>query len=497
MFLSLYSVLILSTISSAYSNDKVLIIKDTVDEYNAISYLSYFDDEQGKLNTATIKFQNFKNIKKKRAIWGEKNIPFWFKLTLFNATTSPQDIVFDIAYENINRADFYTLSAEDTVLQHQLTIGNTIDFELWPIKNRHCPIPFRIKSKEKVICFFRIKCSREVQFPLTVRKYHSYLENELRQRYILGMYTGFFLLIIIVNSFFFFSFKDKVYIWYILLCATIGISVLTFEGLHIPLLLRYSKWLAINLDLFNALLGLIISFLFVYNFLDLKTHTPFIFYLLTFNCILTVLCVAFYLITQIHILFISEYVILSVSFLIYLIAGIMIMRKGYAHATTFVVAYSIIMISIITWVISDYFIDISIGIRSESEMMIGSIIEMIVLSYALSIRMKQLREENIRIRNMLITYVTEIKELRNLVDDKTENEDIRDEKTLVDKWNLTEREIDVLKLISYGFTNAEIADRLFISVNTVKYHTKNIYDKLQASSRIEALLKITTINAPI
>jgi LuxR family maltose regulon positive regulatory protein len=54
---------------------------------------------------------------------------------------------------------------------------------------------------------------------------------------------------------------------------------------------------------------------------------------------------------------------------------------------------------------------------------------------------------------------------------------------------LSDREIEVLQLISEGQTNAEIGSRLFLSVNTVKVHTRNIYAKLDVNNRIQAVSK--------
>jgi len=51
---------------------------------------------------------------------------------------------------------------------------------------------------------------------------------------------------------------------------------------------------------------------------------------------------------------------------------------------------------------------------------------------------------------------------------------------------LSEREIEVLQLIAEGLTNPEIASRLYLSLNTVKVHTRNIYGKLNVHSRIQA-----------
>jgi ATP/maltotriose-dependent transcriptional regulator MalT len=51
---------------------------------------------------------------------------------------------------------------------------------------------------------------------------------------------------------------------------------------------------------------------------------------------------------------------------------------------------------------------------------------------------------------------------------------------------LTEREAEVLRLVAAGLTNAEVADRLFLSPRTVEAHLRRIYDKLGTSSRAAA-----------
>lgn len=55
---------------------------------------------------------------------------------------------------------------------------------------------------------------------------------------------------------------------------------------------------------------------------------------------------------------------------------------------------------------------------------------------------------------------------------------------------LSERELEVLDLLSEGLRMKEIADRLSLSTNTVRTHVRHIYEKLQVQSRTEALNKV-------
>ena len=54
---------------------------------------------------------------------------------------------------------------------------------------------------------------------------------------------------------------------------------------------------------------------------------------------------------------------------------------------------------------------------------------------------------------------------------------------------LSERELEVLELLSEGCSNREIGQRLYISLPTVKSHTRNIYSKLGVHSRREAVAR--------
>ncbi|WP_262245404.1 response regulator [Parapedobacter soli] len=64
--------------------------------------------------------------------------------------------------------------------------------------------------------------------------------------------------------------------------------------------------------------------------------------------------------------------------------------------------------------------------------------------------------------------------------DKQENKEID---------RLTQREIEIVSMLQHGATYRAVSERLFISVDTVKFHIRNIYSKLQVNSRSELVNK--------
>ena len=72
--------------------------------------------------------------------------------------------------------------------------------------------------------------------------------------------------------------------------------------------------------------------------------------------------------------------------------------------------------------------------------------------------------------------------------------------TLIYLYNLTSRESEIVLLICQGMTSRQIADKLFISENTVKKHTYNIFKKMKVSSRsqiIKIIHRLSTTSVDI
>ncbi len=96
----------------------------------------------------------------------------------------------------------------------------------------------------------------------------------------------------------------------------------------------------------------------------------------------------------------------------------------------------------------------------------------------------RIREMSLEIRNYLLRL-----EQENKQENQNHHKSTSSLHLLINKFGLTSREAEIMTLIGEGLGNNEIAARLFVSNNTVKFHIKNTFLKLDVRNRVEALRK--------
>jgi LuxR family maltose regulon positive regulatory protein len=70
----------------------------------------------------------------------------------------------------------------------------------------------------------------------------------------------------------------------------------------------------------------------------------------------------------------------------------------------------------------------------------------------------------------------------------------RDKASPVDEQTLSDRELEVLRLLASGQSYKEVGQNLFLSLNTVQFHVKSIYRKLLVNKRVQAIEKAREMN---
>jgi DNA-binding CsgD family transcriptional regulator len=126
--------------------------------------------------------------------------------------------------------------------------------------------------------------------------------------------------------------------------------------------------------------------------------------------------------------------------------------------------------------------------RANNLTLILIVVILVILLVAVYVfsRLRKLRDKVVidQMQHDIQDYVSLVEEFESK-DDSNKDENSRFLENIA-QFGLTEREIDVLKLITQGLKNDEIADQLFISVSTIKTHTRNIFSKLDVRNRCEA-----------
>lgn len=408
------------------------------------SDIYYFKDSSSSLTYETILEKEFKLLKK-QILDKHSNDVYWFKVPAYKTDSK---YVIRIPYDRIYKADAYQNLENVEMLSNERYVSyrfsRDYDFYIKVTPELHSYIPIELDTQAESI---------------------SKDKNEL---ILSGFYYGFAFLIIIYNLSYYFLFKDEVFLYYSLFLFSMSLGVFIMDGMlnffHVP------KSIGDFLMTLNYIFLAYFSSKFANCYLLLDSYYP------KFKKISYSIGIAIVILAVLYLNFKNYYHLLLLNILLFgllfsywLFAIILFKKNIYTKILAF--AYVIILFSGIDFFILK-FLGASIVDIDATNIKVGGFLEMIILSIAVLYRMKILREENVYMRDEIIKFSTKFEE-QTLSKSKIEF--------------LSSREREIFNLIVSIKTNKEIANQLNVSVNTVKFHIKNIYEKLEIKSRKEAL----------
>jgi len=130
-------------------------------------------------------------------------------------------------------------------------------------------------------------------------------------------------------------------------------------------------------------------------------------------------------------------------------------------------------------------------IKMQTLLILSMIIVVILLIILFFSHYKRtgLKEQKLRLE--LQNYLLQIAEMEGKLKNRKDDCGKKTNLEQLNNYNLSKQELKVIRLIAEGFKNAEIAEKLFVSQNTIKTHIKNVYSKLDVKNRVEALRKVS------
>lgn len=220
----------------------------------------------------------------------------------------------------------------------------------------------------------------------------EYWNNEQGELLIIGMYFGFFVMILIINLFYYFTFRDRLFLFYVFVLTSITASLFFSDG-AVRWLIGSHPYIMPRLELLNRLILITTGCaLFAHEYLQLSIFMPRVkkYTLIAIACFIPFLVA--YLITFEFIYYIITEILVFAILTAYWVCGIMLYRKTLI-AKFFVFAYALLLLVGLEY---DIFRQLGVSIfgLSFQHLKIGGVVEMLLLSYAIVYRMWQLQKEN-------------------------------------------------------------------------------------------------------
>ena len=308
---------------------------------------------------------------------------------------------------------------------------------------------------------------------VTLDERDQFADNEAMELLGIGLYYGLALMSVIFNIVFYFIFRDKRFFSYCILLFSTFLIFFYEDGMFYYL--SDGRWTMEYFSVWNSSITAMMSLVFTYYFLGLKedvTRRWFITFLVAvgilFSGALTYTLTGSAVVQQ----------VVKVLCFLFAITGLYLAVRRFRtdiYARFLAISFSLVVLVGVFYVLYSRFDSSTFSHFNISTFRLVSAIEIICISFAIIVKMRSLQRENEQFRSELDKYLKalEVKELSK--------EQLAEE--LKQQYDLTDREVDVLRCLWDGLTNKEIADRLYITVSTTKYHMGNLYVKLDVKNR--------------
>ena len=304
-----------------------------------------------------------------------------FKLNIVNLGQQTLPVLLEVAYPLLDHLDIYVGNLAPSSQRYSL--GDKKPFSDRVIKNRNFVIPADLEPNKTEIYFFRIQTTSATQFPLNIWNPVDFYEREKMLYGWYGLYFGVMLVMALYNLFIYYSVRSSAYLWYVAYVLSMALFQAAIEGLIFQYVWPQSLWWNSICISFFVCTMMACVLLFQMYFLDLKHQSP-NFYLLSKVAIAVsvIMIISTFIIPYQYIIKVGA-VLTTSSCIIALFTGYWVWYKGYRQARYFCLAWTVLVIAGFGTVMN-YVGLLPRSAFTEYSTQIGSLIEVVLLSFALA-----------------------------------------------------------------------------------------------------------------
>lgn len=232
--IKLFRWLSLLVVLNAYAG-KVFDVKESPGEQVAFApYLQVLEDPTQKLVLKDVQRADQDGqfsatpSNKESLNFGLTHSAYWLKFTLKNSEGHAKDRLLEIAFPHIDHIDFYAPDAQSHYFP--IKTGASLPFAQRPFTNRHFVFPLTALAAEKTY-YIRVASSSSMDLPMTLWS-PSAFHHHSKSAYIgQALYFGMVLALGLYNLLLYFSLKDRSYLWYVAFVLSISLALGSYYGL--------------------------------------------------------------------------------------------------------------------------------------------------------------------------------------------------------------------------------------------------------------------------
>ncbi|PTX13591.1 hypothetical protein C8N37_101338 [Sphingobacterium faecium] len=321
---------------------------------------------------------------------GISKFSVWVAFSIQNLSNRSHYLL-DVAYPLLDDVELYDV--DDTGHLRSLAhLGSFKAFKHRTYQSTNYIFDLHLKSPETKQYFLRVKSSEQIILPIAVGKPDIVWERLWKENILLGLFLGVVLIMAIYNFFLFLSVRDSAYLYYVLYISFLGLTQLGIVGFNFQFLWPNNpEWESVSVVLFACLSSIAVLF-FSNQFLNLRTNAPIIRKMLLVLLVLFVISFLLMIFGYHQFAFELMQITTSLETAVLFVASLYVLKKNYLPARYFFIAWFILLIGALIFLLKDYGI-LPYNLFTSNSFRLASIIEMALLSFALASRINILKKE--------------------------------------------------------------------------------------------------------
>jgi signal transduction histidine kinase len=444
--------------------------------------IEVLEDKTNKLTAAQASNSGqFKTLGQEIPNLGISGSAFWLRFSVQNATQLNRLLVL-LEQPMIDELEVYTLSDSLQAPASIYSFSKTQSFYSKKYKDVDYVFDLNILPGETKQILIRFQSAYQNILPISIGTRAEISDFEVNKELLFGIYAGIILVMGLYNLFVYFTVRDKSYLLYVLYIVLIGLTQITQKGFAFKYLWPEFSWLAYHSVNITSCLVSIVILEFVKVFLRTKEHLPRLHYGIPFFNFIFFAALVLTLINKRIESFQLIQLATALASLYVLFISYKIYRLNYRPARFFMLAWSILLIGAIIFVLKDVGV-VPYNIATAYAIQISSVAEVVLLSFALADKINILRREKEESQAQAFAALEEnsriIREqnviLENKVAERTHALTLSNEELNKTLHELKEAEMQLVeqeKMASLGQLTAGIAHEINNPINFVTSNVK-------------------------